>query len=182
MQVLKTLSRTLRAFRRNEEGNSTIEFVLVVPGFFALFLAAYEGGVLSLRHVTLENGLDRATRDVRIGRLPSPTHHTLTTRICEYASIIPDCMENVRLEMINRDPRAWVDPNDSVACVDREEEGEPVLNFTNGGNNELMVLRACVLFDPMVPTSGLGKQIPKKSGGAYALIATSSYVMEPFQK
>ena len=35
---------------------------------------------------------------------------------------------------------------------------------------------------PMMPTTGLGKQIPKKSGGAYALIATTSYVMEPFQK
>ena len=67
-------------------------------------------------------------------------------------------------------------------CVDRAELGPPVLNFNSGLNIELMVLRACALFDPMIPTSGLGKQIPKESGGAYALVATSAYVMEPFQR
>ena len=180
MSLMKRIASGLRTFGRSEDGNGTIEFVLVLPGFFLLFTAAYEGGVLSTRHVMLERGLDTAVREVRIGRILSPTHETLTQRICDYASIIPDCMTNIRLEMIPNDPRNWADPNDEVACVDREEEGDPVLNFTNGGNNELMILRACVLFDPMIPTTGLGKHIPKESGGAYGLVATSSYVMEPF--
>ncbi|MFK7878015.1 MAG: TadE/TadG family type IV pilus assembly protein [Paracoccaceae bacterium] len=179
---MKRISGALRDFGRNEDGNGTIEFVLVLPGFMLLFTSAYEAGMLSTRHVMLERGLDSAVRDVRIGRIPQPDHEILTQRICDYASIIPNCMTNIRLEMIQRNPRAWVDPNDEVACVDREEEGDPVLNFTNGGNNELMILRACVLFEPMIPTSGLGKAIPKESGSAYALVATSSYVMEPFQR
>ena len=59
--------------------------------------------------------------------------------------------------------------------------GSPVIDIANGLNNQLMILRACVLFDPMTPGSGLGKALPKESEGAYALVATSSYVMEPFQ-
>ena len=180
MGLVRKLTDGLRRFGRSEDGNGTIEFVLVLPGFFLLFTAAYEAGVLSTRHVMLERGVDSAVRDVRIGRLLAPTHDTLKTRICEYASIIPDCENNIRLEMINNDPRNWTNPNSEVACVDREDEGDPILNFTNGGNNQLMILRACVLFDPMIPTTGLGKNIPKESGGAYGLVATSSYVLEPF--
>jgi len=75
----------------------------------------------------------------------------------------------------------WVAPDGSVAWVEEAAVGPPVLNLTAGGNNELMILRACVLFEPMLPTSGLGKAIPKESGGSYALVAVSSYVMEPFQ-
>lgn len=182
IRFLAPLAKALRRFHRSEDGNGTIEFVLVLPGFFLLFTSAYEGGVLSTRHVMLERGLDTAVRQVRIGRIPSPTHDILTDRICEYASIIPKCKENIRLEMIPNDLRAWVDVSDDVACVDRDEEGDPVLNFTSGGNNQLMILRACVLFDPMIPTTGLGRAIPKESGGAYGLVATSSYVMEPFQR
>jgi hypothetical protein len=43
----------------------------------------------------------------------------------------------------------------------------------------MMILRACHLFDPYFPTFGLGEFIPRQSGDAYALISTSSYVVEP---
>lgn len=173
--------RGARRFRDSEDGNGTIEFVLVLPGFMLFFLSAYEGGVLSIRHVMLEHALDATVREVRLGVIPIPTHDLLTTRICEYATLIPDCSNQVRLEMVSRDPRNWEAFSSEVACVDREEEGDPVLNFNPGLNNELMILRACVLFDPVIPTAALGKAIPKESQGAYALVATSSYVMEPFQ-
>ncbi|SEV98261.1 Flp pilus assembly protein TadG [Cognatiyoonia koreensis] len=180
--ILNQLAKGLRRFKRDESGSATLDFVLMLPGFMLIFTSAYESGVLSTRHVMLERGLDSTVREVRIGKIPNPSHDRLVERICEIASIIPDCTANVRLEMVPRDPRNWQDPPADVACVDRAEEGDPVLNFNTGLNNELMVLRACALFDPMIPTTGLGKEIPKESGGAYALVATSAYVMEPFQK
>lgn len=172
-----------RAFRRNEDGAGTLEFIIVLPGFMLLFTSAYEGGMLSTRHVMLERGMDLTVRDVRIGRIENPNNDVLSARICEYAAIIPDCLNNIRLDMERMDPRAFDETKvDTIDCVDRDEENQPVVVFSNtGGNNDLMVLVACVLFDPMIPTTGLGKHIPKKSQGAYALVATSSYVMEPFQ-
>ena len=180
--MIRTITKAVRSFRRNEDGNATIEFVIALPAFMLLFTSAYEAGMLSTRHVMLERGLDVAVREVRIGKMINPTHERLTERICEVASLIPDCANQLRLEMVSVDPVNFVAPSSDVACVDREETGTPVLNFNTGLNNEVMILRACALFDPMLPTSGLGKQIPKESGGAYGLVATSAYVMEPFQK
>lgn len=180
--MIRRMLKKMGAFRKSEEGAATIEFIFMLPLTFVLFTNSYEAGMLSTRHVMLERGLDLAVREVRIGILPNPTHETLTTRICEVARIIPECSKNLRLEMVSADPRNFTPPNANVACVNREDTGTPVLNFNTGLNNELMILRACALFDPMIPTNGLGKQIPKESGGAYALVATSAYVMEPFQK
>ncbi len=171
----------LRAFRAEEDGSGTLEFILILPFYLLLFTSAYEGGVLSTRHVMLERGLDVTVREVRIGWLDDPTNDNLSARICEVASIIPDCLDNIRLEMMVREPRNFANIGD-IDCVDRSITNQPAVVFNNtGDNNELMILRACVLFDPMLPTSGLGKHIPKKSGSAYALVATASYVMEPFQ-
>lgn len=182
IRMIRSLRGRARRFVRAEDGNSTIEFVLVLPVFLTIFLMGYESGMLSTRHVMLERGLERTVREVRIGKIPSPTHDLLVTRICQYALLIPDCINQMRLEMVVRDPRAWTPIATRASCVDRDEEGKPVLTFNTGLNNQLMVLRACALFDPMLPTSGLGKAIPEVKGGGYGLVATSSYVMEPFQQ
>ena len=183
MRFIGSLSDRLRAFRANEDGTGTLEFMVVIIPFMMLFTSAYEGGVMSTRHVMLERGMDRTVRDVRIGRIAQATNENLTKQICEYARIIPDCLNNIRLDMERMDPRNW-DPAKvaTIDCVDRDEANQPVVTFPyTGDNNDLMILVACVLFDPMMPSTGLGKHVPKKSGGAYALVATSSYVMEPFQ-
>lgn len=180
-RALHAIASQLRSFARSEGGNGTLEFVIAVPFMFLILGSTMEGGMLSTRHVMLERGLDLAVREVRIGQLANPDHDKLATRICELSVIIPDCMNNIRLEMMTADPRNWTDPSRVVHCVDRTEVGSPVIDITNGVNNQLMILRACVLFDPMLPGSGLGRALPKESEGAFALTATSSYVMEPFQ-
>ena len=179
--MIRSMINKLRGFRRKEDGSATLEFLMTLPAFMLIFTTGYESGMLATRNVMLERGVDLAVREVRLGILVNPTHDKLVTRICQTSKIIPDCEANLRLEMVSTDIRNFNPPGGDVECVDRAEEGDPVLNFNTGLNNQLMVLRACALFDPMIPTSGLGKEIPKESGGAYALVATSAYVMEPFQ-
>ncbi len=179
--LVKQLQANIRAFGRDEQGSATLDFGIALPAYMLLFSSTYESGMLSTRQVMLQHGLDQTVREVRIGRIPDPDHDTLTDKICEYSTIIPDCANQIRLEMVVRDLRNWSDMSSASQCVDRESDGAPTLVFTNGSNNQLMVLRACALFDPMIPGSGLGHQLPKESGGAYALRATSAYVMEPFQ-
>ena len=181
MELFNQAASRAHRFARKEDGSSTLDFVFVFPVAFMMFIMAYEVGMLSTRHVMLERGLDQTVREVRIGRILTPTHDILKDKICEYAGIIPDCTNNLRLEMLNNDLRAWTPMSDSVQCVHRAPPPPPVVTFNHGLNNELMVLRACALFDPMVPLGVIGTSIPKESGGAYGLVATSSYVMEPFQ-
>ena len=130
--------------------------------------------------------MDVVVRDVRIGAIPNPTRNTLRANICDVARLLPDCENQLQLEMIRRDLRNWVDVPDTVQCIDRGAEVQPVVEFTSGGNNELIFLRACVRLDPVLPTSLLGRTIVdananSAAGGSYALVSTTAFVVEPFR-
>lgn len=175
----------LGRFARCEKGVTSLEFVIAFPIFFGFFLMTVESGLVSAQHVMLERGVDVAVRDVRIGQMPIPSRPTLRARICEAARIIPDCENQLEIELLLRDPRAWTAVDERVSCIDRGAVTQPVVTFTNGGNNNLMVLRACVRIDPLLPTTGLGKAIvdnnsSSAAGGSYALVAHSAFVIEPF--
>ena len=180
--LLKNLGRITRRFSRRENGSGTVEFLFVFPFFMLMFTNCYEAGMLSMRHVMLERGLDLTVRAVRIGQIEDPTHQILKDEICDRALMIPNCARDLQLEMIREDPRNWIGHfSADIECVDRALAVQPAVQFTNGGNNELMMLRACVLYDPMLIDVGLGKNIPKKNGSAYALVASSAFVMEPYK-
>ncbi|WP_296376202.1 TadE/TadG family type IV pilus assembly protein [Yoonia sp.] len=176
----------MKRFRASEDGNVTIEFVLVFPVFMLFFLMTYESGIMSLRHVMLERGVDIAVRDVRIGTIANPTRENLRDRICEVAAIIPDCTNQLELEMVRRNPRSWTQMSNVIRCIDRDAEVQPVVQFTNGTSNELLILRVCARFDPVLPTTGLGKAVAESNDnpaakGSYALVTTAAFVIEPFQ-
>ncbi|MBU2359392.1 MAG: pilus assembly protein [Alphaproteobacteria bacterium] len=138
----------------------------------------------SMQQVMLERGLDLTVRDVRLGVMDNPTRETLIAKTCEYALILNNCESSLRMEMIPADVRSWTAIPREVPCIDRSETGIPVMNITNGDNNDLMVLRACVLIKPLLPLAEFGRTLVEnndKSNDEYALSVTSSYVMEPFK-
>lgn len=169
----------LRQFHRAEAGSSTIEFVIIFPAFFTFFLSTFELGMLETRHVMMDRGLDIAVRKIRLGQLEPVTHEGFKQAVCNAAAIIPDCMNQIKLEMRRLDPFAWVAIPPVADCVDRNDANIAVREFTPGASNELMLIRACALFDPYFPTTGLGASLPRVSGGAYGLISAASYVIEP---
>ena len=180
-KYMKKLANACAAFRREEDGNMTVDFAIALPTAFLFAAATFETGMIGLRDMMLERGVDVTVRDVRIGVLPDPDHGTLVTAICDNAMIIPDCENQLKLEMVRNDIRNYTPMGSQPDCVDRAETGTPLINWANGGNNELMILRACSLFDPILPTAKIGASIPKQSEGAYALVATSSFVLEPYK-
>lgn len=169
----------LRRFHRGQEGSSTIEFVIIFPAFFTFFLSTFELGMLETRHVMMDRGLDLAVRQIRLGMLEPVTHDGFKQAVCDGAKIIPDCMNQIKLEMRRLDPNAWVAIPPVADCVDRVDPNVPVREFTAGLSNQLMLIRACALFDPYFPTTGLGASLPRLSGGAYGLVSAASYVVEP---
>lgn len=175
----------VHSFARSESGSSSVEFVIIFPVFFTFFLMVVESGVISVRHVMLERGVDVAVRDIRIGKMSDPTHALLLKRICDIASVIPNCEEEVQIEMLRRNPRSWENIDRTVACIDRGALSQPVVEFTTGGNNELVYVRACARINPFFPTTGLGKAITRQNsgsaaGGSYALVSDGAFVVEPF--
>jgi len=179
ISMLNHIGRLFRAFRRDESGSGTIEFVLILPAFIAIFLSTFELGMLMTRHVMLDRGLDMAVRQVRLGLITPLNHDTFKAEICQNASIIPDCINQLKLEMQPIDPRAWTIIPAAVDCADRDDPAIPARSFVAGASNQLMILRACALFDPYFPTTGIGASLPRMSGGSYGLISVSTFVIEP---
>lgn len=171
----------LRRFRRSEDGTSTIEFMFLFPVIFMMFGTTLEAGMYSMQQVMLERGLDLTVREVRLGIMPTPTHDKLVTATCRYAVIFPDCKTQLRLEMIKQSPTAFTAMSRKVPCINTVENPQD-LNIVPGQNNDLMILRACVRLKPLLPLAGMGRTLTNDGQDSYyALSATTSFVLEPFQ-
>jgi hypothetical protein len=180
--MIRALAKRLRRFRRRDDGTATIEFVILFPVFMVLTVSAVEMGILTLRQVMLERGIDITVRALRIGTMSNPTFGQVKQAICANALIIPNCVNVLHLELTPISTSAWAVPAASVSCVDRTEDIDPLINveqIDSGERNEFMLMRACSVFDPMFPNYGLGPKLPVDSSGGYRLIASTSFVNEP---
>ncbi|MEY8839857.1 TadE/TadG family type IV pilus assembly protein, partial [Cribrihabitans sp. XS_ASV171] len=152
--MISRLVSLWRAFRKQEDGNATIEFVIIFPALLVLMLSGVELAFVSLNHAMLERAVDMTVRDIRLGTGRAHDHDDIKDVICERAGFIEDCASNLKLEMIRLDPYANVSIPVQPDCTDTSDEVKPVRSFVNGQSNELMVLRACAKINPVFPTSG----------------------------
>lgn len=166
-------------FKKDESGNVTVEFVLLFPIFFSLFLAIIETGILMLRQVMLDRAVEITVRDLRLGNISDITHDELKQRICTDTLVLPTCDESLRLELRPIDEDTWVLPSAQAICYDKEEDVNPASDLSRGGDTELMILRACVKFSPFFPTTGLALGLPLDNNDDYGLLSISTFVNEP---
>ena len=172
--------RVLRRFRRDETGSAIlIEFVVFVPLLFTMFLMGVELGMYSIRHMFLDRGLDIAVRHVRLNTATPMTHDDIKDMICENAGFIDDCDTTLRLEMTPVNPRAFATFDQTPDCVDLSEPVAPVRGFSLGRQHEIMILRACVKFEPVFPTTGLGYALEKDGSGRARMVSSAVFVQEP---
>lgn len=175
------LTHTLRRFRREEDGQMIIEFALLIPILFTMFLTSVELGMWSMRQMFLDRGLDMTVRLVRLNTGTDYTHGDLKTMICDFAGFIEDCESNLKLEMNPVDMRGFTGFAGAADCSDASQPVTPSRTFVHGGDHQLMLLRACVKFKPVFPTSGLGHEMAKNADGAgmYKMVSISAFVQEP---
>lgn len=182
---IKTLRRFTRLFRKNEDGGPTVEFVLMFMPLIVITMTGMELGLLMTRHVMMERGLTMAVRQVRLNTGDPVTETQLKTMICNGAGLIPDCMNNLRVEMrpISMSVQGTNGSNEIprvASCTDISNPFEPARNFTNGAANDVMIVRACGLFKPMLwPGMGVGYQLNQGDQGVYRLVSSTAFVMEP---
>ncbi|MEX1233420.1 MAG: TadE family protein [Roseovarius sp.] len=173
------LRRRLGRLARREDGNASVEFMVIVPVYLALLVMSLELSMITLRHTMLERGLDIAVRDIRLGTGTNPSHDAIKKRICDEVYVISDCENSIRLEMVPSSMRNLATLGGEVMCTDKEEEGSPVLTFVPGQQNQLMFLRACAKYDPLFPTWQLARGMQKDSSGQIAIVTMSAFVQEP---
>lgn len=172
--------KAIAAFRRDESGSSqTIAFAIWLPMIIVTLLTALEVGAYTARATMLERALDLVVRDIRLGTGSAPQHDAIKTAICDRAAILPNCESNLRLEMLQRDPRSWTGLPATADCTDASLPVAPVRGFENGQNNELMVLRACAKVSPIFPITWMAEAVQTDGAGDFALMAATSFVQEP---
>jgi hypothetical protein len=175
------LGRRLGRWLKREDGNSTIEFCIWVPFVLGMFGSSIEASFIGTRQAMMAGAMDRVIREYQLGYLGQLSHSQLKAAICNTAGVIPDCMNRLNLEMEIIKTENFAFRRGRVNCVDTSGvSGDPLVNFTNGGGNDLMLLTACVAVRPMVPITGLGLILPKIGGSKdYALVSYAAYVIEP---
>ncbi|MEM8793682.1 MAG: pilus assembly protein [Pseudomonadota bacterium] len=168
----------VRAFLSNEDGNATLEFVVIFPFITYLVFTLAEVGTLMARTVMLDRGLDIAMRDIRLGLTADPTVADIRREICTAAFLLNECEETVLLELV---PIVDVNsfPTTPIQCIDRTEEIEPTTTFDPGVRSQIMYVRACIVVDPLFPGAGIGALLPSEADGGYAILARSAFVNEP---
>lgn len=176
-------SRLVQALRRlagREDGTATLEFAILFPAFIVILISSVEVGFITMRHTLLDRAVDLTVRDIRLGTGTAPQYDEIRDTICERAGAIPDCQNNVKIEMIRMDLRNWTPPPADYDCINHAEEVQPVRTFTNGMQNEMMLLRICAMFEPIFPLSGLGRDLKNNNESGYtAMISSTAFVQEP---
>ena len=173
------LQRALRRFKRDERGTAAVEFAMTVPLLIAIFMASFESGFLMIRSIMLEQSVDMTMRELRLGHYPIPTPELLKSEICKRSVVLTNCDQNIMIEMVRVNTSGWDMPTGRVACVNREEDIQPVTQVQTGQQNDVMLVRVCVTQDAMFPTSGIGLGLPKDSQGGYGLVAVTAFAVEP---
>jgi len=177
--MMKSFTAILTWFRK-EDGNSTIEFCIWFPFIIGLIGSSFEASLITTRQVMLAAAVDRVTRDLMLGSLGAPTHAELKRDICNRAGVIQNCTSSLHIELERIDTSDFKIRQGAVQCVDKDEQSEPTLNFTNGAQNDFMLMTVCAAVNPMVPITGLGMSLPKINGGSsYAIVAFSAFVVDP---
>lgn len=177
---LASLMRRLRDASRREDGTATLDFVMMVPIFVGLFVSSFELSIIMTRQMMLERGLDLAVRDLRLGTWPNVSTDILKTEICDSTiGLLSNCESQLMLEMVPVPTATWTTPNPDATCVDRSTNVQPVVSFDAGTENEMVIIRACVMIDPFFPGTGLALSLQKNIGDGFPLIATSGFVNEP---
>ena len=164
---------------RKEDGSASVEFVIVFPVFLALMIMSLELSIITLRQTMLERGLDIAVRDIRLGTGGEADHDVIKETICDNALILNDCSSSLKLEMVPTDIRQLALLDDNVDCSDKAAESNPVKEFTAGQQNELMLLRACLKYDPLFPNWQLGRVLERDDSGQLSIISMTAFVQEP---
>ena len=177
--IAKRFHRALRRLGLSESGAATVEFVIVFPFFVGVFLSSYDVAMMNMRAVMMEQAMDKAVRRIRLSSGATLNYGQIKNDICQDAYLIPDCNSSLRIEMTPVDTDTWAGMTDSVDCVQRGQSVQPLVKFKNGAENELMLMRICVIVDPVFPGIGVGRSMPKDESGGYKIIASSAFVNEP---
>lgn len=171
----------MRRFLKDQSGSSVVEFTMLFPLFIVMIFGTFEAGWLMTKYMRVERGLDVAMREVRLGSTTENGYDDIRDRICEYVGGLTNCTESIILsaEVIEIDEPVDQTP---ANCVDRSNPAgavNPSDGFIVNGASELVLMKLCVVVDPLIPNFGLALLLPLDDTGGFQIRAASAFLNEP---
>ena len=168
-----------------QAGAATVEFVIVFPVFMIAFYWLFDTGWIAFQVVQLDRGVELTTRELMVSDVTetmtdSEAHEYLKGRVCDQ-TIIRDCRENLILEIRQFDDFTTRSAA-NLACVNRTDEIEPKYTADAGNctsEDEIVIFRACLLVDLLMPPALSMYDGTATSDGALEVRSTSAFVNEP---
>ncbi len=176
--MTRFFANPLARFLRDDSGSMVVPFALWMPVFLVIILSSIELGTVTIRHTALERAVDENVRELRLGIAPTEAD-ALKASICQSAAVLPNCEQNLQIEMVALDLRNWTAPPAQADCIDTTQEINPQRSFEYGAQQEVMLIRACFKYRPVTPAGTLSSSLAKDAEGYTALIATTAFVNEP---
>ena len=175
--------------RQDDSGSATIEFVLIFPAITFFMFAYAEVGTLAARSVLLEQGLDIAFREVRLGNIPSrpdltneEIHRQIKIVACTNAFFLSTCMDDLNIELIPV-PLGDPLPLGGASCRDRLADVDPAISIGLGNRvnpeTQIMLARSCFVVNPIFPYTGIGAGLQPNPGGGYRIMFETAFLNEP---
>lgn len=167
-----TLRRRLCRFVRDRRAAASVEFLFAFPIVFTMFIIILELCFLMARNTLLQQALDVTMREVRLGVIANPSVTALEAQVCDRMLMVDDCAASMVLEFTRVNTTTFTMPGPQAPCTRRSEEiraaraGEI---YDTGAENDLMVVRACLVVDTITPIWD----------DAFQLFARTAFVNEP---
>ncbi|MBF9045288.1 hypothetical protein HKCCE4037_18235 [Rhodobacterales bacterium HKCCE4037] len=169
-----------RRFWKDEGGTATLEMVIMFPLMMLLFMAAFETAIILTRQIMLERTLDMSVRVLRLAQGVVTDADAVRDTMCANTSLLPNCEEllTIDLQVINDD---FTMPDNNQICAGRNNDMviAPDNTFNQGGNNEFVLIRTCLIVDRVLPFSGFGLSLARDASGGMHMMASTIFVNEP---
>lgn len=178
---MKRIGKSFLGAWRDEGGVASIEFVMTIPLLMMIFMASFESGLFMTRKIMLEQSVDIVMRELRLGHYPSPvTTDTLKTEICKRTVVFNNCAANIMIELQKISTSDAIMPTIDPECRDLSLPIKPSTTLQIGAENELMLVRACIIVDALFPTTGIGLDLTRTTnGGGMKIVTVSAFSNEP---
>ncbi|TAK47506.1 MAG: pilus assembly protein [Xanthobacteraceae bacterium] len=169
--------RTFRAFRRDQNGATAVEFALVVTPFLALLFAIIESAIVFFASQVLETAAQDSARMIMTGQVQAAnfTAAQFKDNVCSRIYGLFDCANGVYVDVKSYSAFSNVSITNPV-----DGNKNFVNNFTYqpGSAGDIVVMR--LFYQYPVFVSLMGYNLADINGGYRLISATVAFRNEPF--
>ncbi|MEM7242443.1 MAG: TadE/TadG family type IV pilus assembly protein [Pseudomonadota bacterium] len=173
-----------KRFLKDDQGSSTIEFIIVFAIYFGFVFSIIDIGWYMVKVIQLERGVDLVTRELRLGLIDDPTYDTVLDKVCEETGILDDCTQNVVIQsqimQANATPQdlspLCFDPS---ATPDEQADFDPSEGFSTGVASDQVLFTICAKIKPILASGSILSILPTFDDGHLVVTSRAGFLNEP---